>query len=399
MGGSERKFQIRRDPWLQLGWLMPHWGGSRLPLTYMGGDAYYCLSARHALNLGLEVLGLQAGDSVLLPAFHCQTAIDPFLSRGLKFQYYNILKNGKIDLADLKRKTQSNTKAVLIIHYFGLEQRLQEIIEWAQEKGIKIIEDYAHLIISGDSSGERMLGGDVAVFSWKKFFPIPDGGVLVFKNNRDGQKINWVEEDIRRKIFSWKRALAKVDPSSISGKILSKLSKISTLAKGDTNLQGNEEPNQQNSSLSVRGKPFTGLRMSKISQRIFSHLSVSTIVNKRTEYTRFFSQELGKIPCIKLWLAEVPRDVGLWAYPFIVENIPDFHVSLRDRGIEAFTWGGVIHSTLPLEQFNEANFLYQQLVMVPLHQDLAWKDLEVIVKCIKESVNNRIKCAEMISYE
>ncbi len=399
MEENGRNFRIKRDPWLRLGWLLPRWGKSRLPPSYIGGDAYYCLGARYALYLGIDVLGIQSGDSVLLPAFHCQTAIDPFYIRGIDIQYYNILQNGNIDLSDLKRKTKPNTKAVLIIHYFGLEQRLQEIKGWAQEKKIKIIEDFAHLLISEQLSEKRKLWGDAAVFSWKKFFPIPDGGILVLKSTQNRQNINLVEGDVFRQIYSWKRALVKVNPRSFVGKILSELSRLSPFAKGNTNRQSNERPTLPNPSLFESGKPNRVLRMTEISKRIFGHLTIATIIKKRYEYARFFSQELGKIPCIKLWLPEVPKDVGLWAYPFIVENIRDFHVALRHRGIEAFTWGGVAHSTLPLEQFKDAKFLYQHLVMIPLHQDLSWKDLEEIVENIKELVNNQMKNSEMIIYE
>jgi dTDP-4-amino-4,6-dideoxygalactose transaminase len=48
----------------------------------------------------------------------------------------------------------------------------------------------------------------------------------------------------------------------------------------------------------------------------------------------------------------------------------DAHLALRANGIPAVTWGGVIHSTLPIQEFPEADFLYHHLVMLPIHQSI-----------------------------
>ena len=46
------------------------------------------------------------------------------------------------------------------------------------------------------------------------------------------------------------------------------------------------------------------------------------------------------------------------------------HIELRALGIPAVTWGGVRDSRISAREFPEADFLYERLVFLPIHQDL-----------------------------
>jgi dTDP-4-amino-4,6-dideoxygalactose transaminase len=66
-------------------------------------------------------------------------------------------------------------KAALIINYFGFLQPFRmEIKRLCQERGITLIEDCAHSLLT-EGTG---LAGDVSIYSFRKLLLVPDGGGL-----------------------------------------------------------------------------------------------------------------------------------------------------------------------------------------------------------------------------
>jgi dTDP-4-amino-4,6-dideoxygalactose transaminase len=63
-----------------------------------------------------------------------------------------------------------------------------------------------------------------------------------------------------------------------------------------------------------------------------------------------------------------------------------FHAVLRSKGIPAFGWDGVIHPQLALEEFPDASFLYQNLVLLPIHQSLGDAELKIVIRVLREAL-------------
>ena len=89
---------------------------------------------------------------------------------------------GKIGKFVLENKITRQTRAVLIIHYFGFPQPIHKIREICNKKDVLLIEDCAHALFS--SHGEEAIGseGDLAIFSLRKTLPLPEGGGLLINN-------------------------------------------------------------------------------------------------------------------------------------------------------------------------------------------------------------------------
>src|SRR5437867_2165961 len=78
--------------------------------------------------------------------------------------------------------SNNRIKMLLIINYFGfLQPHRKEIKEIASDRGIPLIEDCAHSLLT-QGSGET---GDYSVYSFRKILPLADGGGL--KINRPGR--------------------------------------------------------------------------------------------------------------------------------------------------------------------------------------------------------------------
>ena len=88
---------------------------------------YKVTSGGAAIYLALKSLGVQAGDEVLIPSYHCPAMVEPVINIGAKPVFYFITEDIGLDYADIKRKISKNTKAILVPHFFGIRQNLGEL--------------------------------------------------------------------------------------------------------------------------------------------------------------------------------------------------------------------------------------------------------------------------------
>lgn len=115
--------------------------------------------------------------TVLIPAYTCQTVIDPFIQQGWKCYFYNINTNLRIDLEDLLLKCDSFNPSMLVVHpYYGMELNKAEleVLKTIKQKGIVLLEDITQCI----NTKTRPDVFDYFTGSYRKWFKVPDGGFL-----------------------------------------------------------------------------------------------------------------------------------------------------------------------------------------------------------------------------
>lgn len=136
---------------------------------------YNCLyvdSGRSALRILRTVI--EHDKTILLPSYMCEIVAQCF--QGYDIQYYDVDMKLNIKFSSLCEKLTENVGAIMIAHYFGKLQdadMLGRISLICKRKGIVVIEDTTHSIFSN----VRTIG-DYCICSLRKWFPIPDGGVL-----------------------------------------------------------------------------------------------------------------------------------------------------------------------------------------------------------------------------
>jgi dTDP-4-amino-4,6-dideoxygalactose transaminase len=137
---------------------------------------------------GNEWQGIEDGDEVLTTALTCTATNWPILANGYKIKWVDVDKNTcNMDLKDLENKITRKTKAIVVVHWGGYPNDLDElknIQDRTQKKyGFKplIIEDCAHSV--GSSYKGKKLGshGNMCFFSFQaiKHFTTGDGGALI----------------------------------------------------------------------------------------------------------------------------------------------------------------------------------------------------------------------------
>src|SRR5262249_52147005 len=100
-------------------------------------------------------------------------------------------------------------------------------------------------------------------------------------------------------------------------------------------------------------------------------------------------QRLRSVSRVRALYRDLPPSTCPWVYPVLFDGLDDAHLSLRKRGIPAVTWGGVRPTILEKGRFAHADFLYENLVFLPVHQNLGERDLDLIAAAVLDTTSNR----------
>ena len=147
----------------------------------------YCVSVTNgtsALEIAIASLNLKSGDQVIVPNLTIVSCLNAILKNGLKPIFVDVnLDDYNVSIQDLKKKLSKKTKALIMVHTYGLASNIKEILRLKKKYNFKIIEDCAEGI--GLKYKKKFLGnfGDLSTFSFysNKLITTGEGGFLVGK--------------------------------------------------------------------------------------------------------------------------------------------------------------------------------------------------------------------------
>jgi 8-amino-3,8-dideoxy-alpha-D-manno-octulosonate transaminase len=148
--------------------------------------AHAVTSGSAALKVALAALGVGPGDEVVTQGFTFVATFEAIIEAGAVPIPAEIDDTLNMDPEDFEKKITEKTKAVIPVHMLGSPARIQEIINIARKRNIKIIEDTAQAL--GAAVGGKKLGtwGDMGTFSFDFYKTITTGeGGMVVTNDRD----------------------------------------------------------------------------------------------------------------------------------------------------------------------------------------------------------------------
>lgn len=135
-----------------------------------------------ALEAAVIAAGIKKGDEVILPSFTIISCASSIIRAGgipVLVDSENFTWNMNVN--QVRQKITKKTRAIMIVHIYGLPADIDPVLELAEEFGLKVIEDAAELI--GQTYKGRPCGsfGDVSTFSFypNKHITTGEGGMIV----------------------------------------------------------------------------------------------------------------------------------------------------------------------------------------------------------------------------
>ena len=316
------------------------------------GDTPYCLfdSGRSALKAAARVLG---SGTILMPELICRSVLTCFPPDRLVF--YRLKEDLQIDACDLLSKINGGTAAVYLMHYFGALQpeKVLSLLRTEKEKlGFTIIEDTTHSIFSG-----KRTVGDQCVASLRKWFAVPNGGVLYAGAMRPD---------------SYEELPKSTDNDKAYAMMLKTL-----YLKG--RLDGNAEYRRIFAACEERFDTQKEVkRISDFSEFLLGCGDVPAMVRKRKSNLNRLQSDLSRFgirPICSLKAEDCP-----FALPLIIRNRDDFRTYLAENRIYcAVHWpfNGLAREERPL-----AVFLSDHMISLPIDQRYGEEEMTYMANVI-----------------
>lgn len=153
--------------------------GMRHALAHCNGTA--------ALLAAFFAIGLERGDEVLVPSATFWASVVPMLWVGAIPVFCDSeTERLGIDPADAERKISARTRALVIVHLWGMPSRTEELMALARRHRLKVVEDASHAPAASENGRKCGSFGDISVFSLQtsKLAPAGEGGIFLTNDEK-----------------------------------------------------------------------------------------------------------------------------------------------------------------------------------------------------------------------
>ena len=324
--------------------------------------------ARHAIWNACKAIGLKENDEILVPAYHHGSEIESLIQAGLKIRYYELNENLEPDPEELENLITDKVRAFYIIHYLGFPQNVTFWKSWCKEKNLLLIEDAAQAFLAQHEGKPLGSFGDMGIFCIYKTYGIPDGGAVIC-NTPPTSSQNRASSGLWRAFkrnFNWV-ATHRSEVGAIHLLFSPALKWIKKQMDRPNAEFDMNDPNTPPSKMSL--------------QLIPKLLSEQTAEIRRKNYS-YLLEHLSEI--VPKPFRKLPPGACPFAFPVEVSQPEIFLNHLRKRGIMGLLFWIHPHPSLPVEDFPRSKKLREEVIALPVHQELNRSELEQIVRSTKE---------------
>lgn len=338
------------------------WNLEQIGIT--GADSAMLSTGRSAEGLILDEIECRHPELkkiALIPAFTCQTVIEPFIKRGYSVKTYSIDENLRINPETFKEELyESHAQIVLIHQYFGFHTagNIEQLIREETKKGIVFIEDRTQCLYSSFP----ILSVEYVIGSMRKWAALPDGGFAVCRHGKLHEKPEYYDAELE---------IEKIEAAEEKYKYLHEN-------------QGEKQIFLEKFSLAecMLDKQEKCFKISPSSLKVQSSLNIDELKQKRRDnYERlYFGLEGSR--CVRVVTPPLKKENVPLYYVCLAENRESLQRHLRENRIYApIVWP---KSQMCPVVCKEAEEMYEKSLCIPIDQRYDIDDMDKVVKCIKE---------------
>ena len=344
-------------------------------------QVFWSYNTRVAIRAACDLLGVGPGTEILIPAYNCGSEIDPLIHAGATAQLYPVGEDLCVDPARIEPLITDRTRAVYVIHYFGMIQpELAALRELCDQRGLRLIEDCALSLLSGAAPAEGRIG-DVSVFCFHKFVSVLEGGALV----------------VNAPDLTVADPFSRAPPRRTVTKKLTRAALANVLGAGCAQRLMRTVRGRQNAPpikpdmVSLDDIPghyyfdpaLQGARISAFASRPLQAFSVSQEISARRTNWAHYRRLLDGLAGVRILMPELSPETCPLNMPVMIANRDRVAWALQARGIGVTPWWAGFHRQLNWEGQDEAMRLKNGVLSLPLHPALGPAHLEYIVSKLK----------------
>ncbi|WP_457427481.1 DegT/DnrJ/EryC1/StrS family aminotransferase [Roseateles sp. P5_E7] len=326
-------------------------------------------SGRAALFAAIKALGVQAGDAVLAPSYHCPTLVAPLRAAGAVVQFYPLGPDGLPALDAIT--PPPGTRALVVAQLFGLPRSLAAVRAWCDTRGIALVEDCAHSFFG--QAGERAVGrwGDLATASVSKFFPVSEGGLLASAQPLPAQALH--PAGAKQQVKAWVDLLERGSEQGRLTGLNTALGTLFRLKNGPPRAASAGTPREMDEAEMMAD---CDLARSEQAPPALTHslfgLPRQRIVARRRAHYEALNRLTQNLPGARPLFGALPAQTAPYVMPLWVddaEQADTAYAALRAAGCAVFRWDRVWPGVPDFHDDHGARWRRQVLQLL-CHQDL-----------------------------
>lgn len=330
-----------------------------------GTDYVWLSSCRSAISLVIETIELRNPNirkSVCLPAFTCHTVYKPFISKGYQIVMLPVEKDLSISADKVIEVINDVKPGIILFHqFFGFETlpMFNCVIELLQRIGVVMIEDLTQSMYSRIGR----LPADYFVGSIRKWCGVVDGGFAVCKNGKFPVHPTEIDHNLE---------LATVKASELKYRYMlgEDVDKKEFLAKYR---EAKDYIDNQNIIYSI----------SPLSQIIQSNLNIKDLSEKRRKNFGILLDGIMGIDGIMPVFQDISSENVPLYFPILCHDRSKLQKLLAKHDIYAPIIWPKEEDCPPVN--DEADFLYENMLCIPIDQRYDQGDMDRIVDIIKNN--------------
>ncbi len=346
-----------------------HWrdlalGDSR---QFAQSSVRYFSRGRYAMHSAYKNAGVGPSGTLLAPAYHCRTMLDPALALDGPIALYPL--NGDLtpqlpSIQALVANSQPRIKALVVPHYFGVEQPqalMAELMALCAQHGITLIEDCSH---AWQVAVKRVAHcppttGHVLIGSPYKFFACPDGGAL-WGNSQALTSVHLRASTPLEEL----KALAHTFQTSWNSRNSDLTLADTAITPAGQSLGENIKENDASPSRMYASSSENNSSLA-LSRWVMSHTPVARVVQKRQHHYQQWVQATAQLNGAKALFTELPPDCAPYMFPLLIEQAEPHFNQLKHLGMPIWRWDEMAVSDCPVAQRYRLHLLH-----LPCHQSL-----------------------------
>jgi dTDP-4-amino-4,6-dideoxygalactose transaminase len=323
------------------------------------GETVLTSSGRGAISLLLQHIKPE-NKTVLLPAYICESVIQPFVEQGYSCYFYESDESLTSNIEEIK--AYHNMGIFIHMGYYGFStnSNLLNVIQYLREHSTIIVEDVTHTLFSNFNRFEE---NDFYLGSIRKWLGVPSGGFLASPNRKLKKPllINNNFSDLRTKALMLKGQYIKTRDEGLKDDFLSWFSDAETLLD----------------------REVTPFGIDGLSIEILNLLNIEDMHNKRRNNFNILLIGLRNVSYLNVLFTKLDKDVCPFFFPIIINSDRNQirKMLIKEKIYCPIHWPrpGQIDDNISVSTLA----IYNNILSIPCDQRYGVKDMERIISVFK----------------